>query len=318
MPEQCNHIGVSCDRGYEDYVCNLVKTSVKFYKGSKPLYFELFTNDFSFPFNKFLSLNTGGHKLGVTYLDKAFHDKWNVPFDFSQQYLISNEQIAALQRLNVDIRDEKTLKTSRFLGNITSPYDKYLIFDADMLVAGDLNEIFEFDLKDNYIASCKTHFYSSNYQTEQAFYNNLDNGLVANELLIPFSLFNVNAVRNDRLLYTLLDEVKVRLKDDLKPLFNGHSNYIGSAPFYGSIFCELAGDRIDYLDNSWSFDTDLLRKQRVDDGDTIDFFKTNPPKLYHFNGRQIDQVGDNELLTASNNYIKNDYYNLVLNSLLND
>jgi hypothetical protein len=318
MPEQYNHIGVSCDRGYEEYVCNLVKTSVKFYKGTKPLLFELFTNDFNFSFDKFLSLNTGGHKQVVTYINKAFHEKWNIPFDFSKQYLIPDEQIAALKRLNVDIREENTLKTSRFLGNLTSPYDKYMIFDADMLVAGDLHEVFEFDLKDNYIAACKTHFYSSNYQSEQAFYDKLDNGLISNELLIPFSLFNVNAVRNDRLLYKLLDEVAARLKDNLTPLFNGHSNYIGSAPFFGRIFSELAGDRIDYLDSSWSFDTDFLRNKRVNDGSTIDYFKENPPKLYHFNARKISEVGDKNILTASNNYIKNDYYNLVLNTLLND
>lgn len=318
MPEQYNHIGVSCDRGYETYVCNLVKTSIKFYKGSKPLLFELLTNDFNYNFNNFLSLDTGDHKLTVTYADADYHAKYSIPFDFTKKYLLPDDKIAALQKLNVDVREDNSLKALRFMGSITSPYDKYLIFDADMLVAGDLNEIFEFNLENNYIASCKAHFYSSNYQTEQQYIDKLDNGLVSNELLIPFSLFNVNAVREDRLLYRLYDEVQLRLQNGLSPLFNGYSNYIGSAPFYGRIFTELAGERIDYLDSSWSFDTDFMREKRVKEGDLIDYFKQNPPKLYHFNARSITDISDVNVLTSDNNFIKNVYYNTVLNNLLND
>jgi hypothetical protein len=318
MAQEYYHIGVAIDRGYETYVYNLIKTSIKFYTGTTPLLFEVLTNDFDYSFSKITSLDTGDHKVVLTYADQAYHDKYQIPFDFKKKYLLPDDKINALKKLNVDLKEENTLKALRFMGNVTSPYKKYVIFDADMLVAGDLKEIFEFDLKDNYVASCKSYFYSSNDQTEAQFNNKVEEGLVANRLAIQFSLFNVPNMQKDMICHKILEVAQQRLDENIDLLFNGYSNYIGSAAFFGTIFSELVGSRIDFLPSTWAYDAHSLRDDRLNDGGIIDYFKSNAPKLYHFSSRNEENSTDTSLLAAENVFIKKDYYNTVLDNLLND
>jgi lipopolysaccharide biosynthesis glycosyltransferase len=317
MSDAYNHVGVSSDRNYEDYACNMVKTAIKNYKGSTPLLFELFSNDIEHNFSKFSTLNTGIHKTKVTLLTEEFVRNNNIPVDFSKKYLLPDEKMTALNKLGVNTALDMTRKFIHFTGLFTTPYKKFLVCDADMLFSGDLNEIFSLNLGNNLIAACEGHFYFGEYHDKEALDASFDNGLVLNKALIPFSLLNVDVLRAENTFPRVHGEAQKRI-NNISTLFDGHNKYIGSAHTYGRVLSEFLSDRVLALDNSWSFDTDLLKGKRLDDESTIKFFKETPPKMYHFNARESAFASNVDQVKQENKYIKIDFYNFVLNNLLND
>jgi hypothetical protein len=310
-----NHICIPSDRFYEKYAINFVKTVTKYYKDVTPLHIELFTND-NFEFNDFKVMNFKDHKTSVTYITKQYIDEHKIPLNFNQEYLLDDKTIETLKKLNVDISLDKCRKGVHYCGLFTSKEDKVFLCDSDVLVSGNISEIFNIDMKNNLLSTANKYFYYKFFENKQEFNKRLESGLEYSSFAESMGLFNLKLLRQERILEKISNECKIILNEP-KYFFNGYKKYIGSMRALLVAINNNFKDRIMELDNSWAFDAEMLNDfNKIMNSKLFEFFKTTPPKLYHFSSKHGDFLEDKKLVDSSNKYVKSDFYNLVLNNIL--
>lgn len=241
-----------CDQKYVHFLNTSIESVLKYHKGNKRIKFYICTNE-SLDLSAIHELKSiYNFDYEIVYIDDEFLKKNKIDEAFS---IIVNRKYLGLNFTNVKERGifnfnpfsgSKTIACLTIFFGATTKHEKVIHLDTDTLVVADIEELFNIDVSDVYLAACE----------------DWDGGENHTAFNTAVSVMNAKKFQE-----SLFNNIKQYI-----PVLENTNTYTDKRPFtemFNILYCDIVGNNWKLLDREWN--VPLTH---------IDVFPI--PKVFHF------------------------------------